>query len=343
MAASTEADLRELPKIYQSSRLKWDLLLGEDPAAAVVASIFSDEGETESLRRLLLQPPWTDIALERRHTIYSEHAPRLHDHDVRAVSARPMSHLQRIFYQAVDHNKPEAVAALLKFASETKGVELSSLINNTSVYPPTSRGYTAVIEAMVLFYPKVVNLYLSHGFHALDNAVRVRQAEVAAALLKHGAKPRAYSVQSAAASGSSQLVKLLLQYGTPINGTGALHQAARSGHLDVMQLLLEHGADLDDVLPLDRRRWEGGRIARWTPMHHAASYGQVDAMKLLEINNSRAADMKDTNGKTPTQVLAEHRLGKSLKELLSANTEVSAPSTGCTVSASAVDIDVARE
>jgi hypothetical protein len=101
----------------------------------------------------------------------------------------------------------------------------------------------------------------------------------------------------AAFGDSPRMVEVLLEYGTPIAHTAALHTAAGCGKLDTMRLLMQHGADVNEV---PSRGYHGD----WTPMHFAAFKGQVDAMKLLEEHGARS-DVKDVNGKTATQVLEE--------------------------------------
>uniref|UniRef100_A0A8H7N1H5 Uncharacterized protein n=1 Tax=Bionectria ochroleuca TaxID=29856 RepID=A0A8H7N1H5_BIOOC len=92
-----------------------------------------------------------------------------------------------------------------------------------------------------------------------------------------------------------RITKMLLKHGVPIPQSSALHAAARFRQLDTMRILLQHGANVNEVDP----NW-----SNWTPMHFAASKGQVDAMKLLGDVGARS-DLKDANGKTPAQLLEE--------------------------------------
>jgi ankyrin repeat protein len=92
-----------------------------------------------------------------------------------------------------------------------------------------------------------------------------------------------------------RMTEMLLEHGMPITGSGALHTAAVFGQHDTMRLLIQHGANVEEGL----LNWRN-----WTPMHAAASKGKVDAMKLLEKIGARS-DLKDTDGKTPAQLLEE--------------------------------------
>lgn len=91
------------------------------------------------------------------------------------------------------------------------------------------------------------------------------------------------------------MTEMLLEHGTTIAHTGALHSAAHRGHLDTMRLLMQRGVDMNEVL----FNWSS-----WTPMHCAASRGQVDAMKLLKQAGARS-DLEDRYGKTPAQLQEE--------------------------------------
>jgi ankyrin repeat protein len=95
------------------------------------------------------------------------------------------------------------------------------------------------------------------------------------------------------------MIEMLIEHGSPIAGTAALHIAARYGELGVMRLLLRHGADVNEVLD----GWND-----WTPMHLAASKRQIEAMKLLEEYGA-LSDFKDKNGKTAAQLLDESKAG----------------------------------
>jgi hypothetical protein len=70
------------------------------------------------------------------------------------------------------------------------------------------------------------------------------------------------------------MTKLLFERGTPIPRTGALHTAAQNGYFNTMRVLMQYGADVNEVL----YSWRS-----WTPMHFAASNGEVDALTLLKL------------------------------------------------------------
>lgn len=318
MAELTLADLKPLPAGYQSSRALFDVLIGEDTALTLMEA--SSSGDNETLRSLLSQPQSTKLAFEKPHCIYNESRPRNDDSDVRDVMAMKMSNLERAIIKAAMNGHAAAVSTLLSFASQ-QGVEPSSVITYYAVDRTIKNGHAAVYEAMASADPAVVNFQLPHGTRPIDQAVKLRKTEVVAVLLQHGAKPlrpasdlkQVGSYDSsllalAAKAEGPRMTELLLEHNHPVAGSGALHQAAAYGALDTMRLLIQHGADVNEILPRDSltRHVSGDLQATWTPIHFAASRGQVDAVKLLESNGARS-DVKDKDGKTPAQLLEESK------------------------------------
>lgn len=103
------------------------------------------------------------------------------------------------------------------------------------------------------------------------------------------------------------MVELLLKYGVPVVGSGALHHAAEIGALDIMRLLIEHGANVNELHLAEMISPHVQLLySSWMPMHFAAYGGRLDAMMLLESNGARS-DVKDVDGKTPAQLFEEHK------------------------------------
>ncbi|KAF1830282.1 ankyrin [Decorospora gaudefroyi] len=240
--------------------------------------------------------------LDKPHTIYSK-APR------GEVLARPISNLERALTVAAQNGHASVVSALLAFATEYS-IPLSDVITRAVINETIDGGHAAVFEALAAADPNVINIRVGHGHERpLYEAVRRRQPDVVATLLELGADPlhpvgpggrtlashRSSLMSFAAMNEGPRTTAMLLERGTPIAGTAALHSAASFGQLDTMRLLMQHGADLEEVVP----GWSG-----WTPMHFAAWRGKVDAMKLLEQHGARK-DSKDKDGKTLAQVLEE--------------------------------------
>ncbi|KAJ8070656.1 hypothetical protein OCU04_001027 [Sclerotinia nivalis] len=316
MAELTMADLEPGPGIYQSSREVFDVLIGEDAALPLIEAL--SLGDNTTLRSMLLQPQWIKIALKETHCIYFQECPIDDKNYVRTVMAMPMSTLVRAIIIAARDGHAAAVSTLLSFASQ-QGIKPMSVITRWAVDRAINNGHAAVFEAMASIDPKVATFPLGHGNQPLVQAVKRRKTEVVAVLLQYGANPihtkKVNKVMSyassllsfAAKAEGARMTELLLKHGVSVACSGALHTAAELGALDTMRLLMQHGADVNEVLPADTlTRYYNSLHPIWTPMHFAASGGQVDAMKLLESNGARS-DAKDGNGKTPAQLLEEYK------------------------------------
>ncbi|KAF2679565.1 ankyrin [Lentithecium fluviatile CBS 122367] len=305
MAQLTMVDLKDFPSSYDSPRNVGDVLIGEDTARLLIEA--SSSGNDTALQSLLSQPQWIKTMLEEPHCIYDERRPSQGPNDVRRVTATRMSNLERALTVAAQNGQAVVVSTLLAFAKH-QGIDASDVITRSIINKTIDGGHAAVYKALASADPNVINFRIGHGTLPLYEAVRRRRPDVVAVLLELGADPLHPVEQSkklgtyhtslmsqAAAVEDPRTTEMLLEHGTPVANTGALHTAAHRGNLDTMRLLMQHGADVNEVL-------SGWR--NWTPMHFAASQGQVDAMKLLEHSGARS-DLKDVNGKTPAQLLEE--------------------------------------
>ncbi|PSN59416.1 ankyrin [Corynespora cassiicola Philippines] len=296
-------NLKDFPSIYDSTRGLGDVLVGEDTARLLIEA--SSSGNETALQSLLSQPEWIKEMLQEPHRIYRESRPSQGPNDIRQVTATPMSNLEWTLTEAASNGHVAVVSTLFAFAKD-QGVDPSQILAKPTVYRIIGGGDAAVVKEIALADPDMIHRDVAHGVLPLYEAVRRRRTEVAAVLLELGADPlnsatkRIGSYNSAlmslaAMAEGPRMTELLLERGTPIAQTGALHTAAHRGQLDTMRLLMQHGADVNEVLS----NWRS-----WTPLHFAASKGQVDAMKLLEDSGARS-DLKDKDGKTPAQLLEE--------------------------------------
>ena len=307
------ANLKPDPAMYESSREVFDVLIGEDVALPLIKALSSDDETT--LRSMLSQPQWIKIAVEEPHCIYYQSGPVDDDYHMRTVMAMPMSTLERAIIIAARDGHAAAISTLLSFASQ-QGMKPMSVITWWVVDRAIKNGHAAVFEAIASVDPKIVDFPLGHGRVPLNQAARLRKTEVVAVLLKYGAKKRrtdrTFSYGSsllslAARAEGPRMTELLLKHGYSVACSGALHEAANHGALDTIRLLMQHGADVNEVLPADTLvPYKKSLYSSWTPMHFAASSGQVDAMKLLESKGAYS-DVKDVNGRTPAQLLEEQR------------------------------------
>jgi hypothetical protein len=305
MAQLTVGDLKEFPSFYDSSRSVGDVLVGEDTASLLIEASLS--GNNMAVQNLLSQPQWTKIMFEKPHRIYNEGCSCLGPNHVRQVSAMSMSNLEWALSVAALHGQAAVVSTLTAFAKR-HGIDVPDVVTKMTMIKIIQSGHAAVVKALAQADPKIINMALGHGGTLpIYKAVRLRQTEVVAVLLEFGADTlhpvisktlgtyNSSLMSLAAMAETPRMTELLLDHGTPIAHTGALHTAARFGHLDTMRLLMQHGADANEVLA----NWKG-----WTPMHFAASRGKIDSMKLLERSEARS-DLADEDGKTPAQLLEE--------------------------------------
>jgi ankyrin repeat protein len=296
------ADLKEHASYYESLRDVGDVLVGEDTARPLIEA--SSSGNDTALRSLLSQPQWIKTMLENPYHIYGETEV---SNNVRQVLARRMSNIERCLIVAAENGHAAIVSTLLAFATH-QSIDASDVITRSVINNAIGGGHAVVFKALASADPNVINFPLPHGALPLYEAVRRGKPDVVAVLLELGADPlhpvgypktlASYhsSLMSHAAFGEGpRMTEMLLEHGTPVARTGALHTAARRGQLDTMRILMQHGADVNEVLS----NWHS-----WTPTHFAASKGQVEAMKLLEERGARS-DMKDVNGKTAVQLMEE--------------------------------------
>jgi ankyrin repeat protein len=307
----------------RSSRAVWDVFEGEDAASLLIQA--SSSGNVAELRNLLAQAHWISVAFEKQVCIMATNVAERTSGE-REIDKHEIGNLDRASIIATRNGHPKALLMLLEFALQ-QGVKPSSTIHRFHLKPAIVNGDVAVMEALATAWPGVVNFYcLSHeGPMPLDLAIASNQIEMVARLLELGAEPASLDPASrgsnvkrrilngghyasllsrAAKTDGTRITELLLKHGQRIPGSGALHSAAQYGALDTIRLLLQRGADVNELLVEEKMSGRDPSLcATWTPMHFAASQGQVDAIHILESNGA-APDVRDNNGMTPAQLLA---------------------------------------
>jgi ankyrin repeat protein len=317
MAEATAADLSPHPSRYNSSRQLFDVLIGEDSALPLIEA--SSRGDVTTLKTMLVQSTWTEIALQSPHCVYSQDRAPADKSDVRGVLARKMLNLSRAIVKSVEGGHAAAVSTLLDFASRN-GVG-SSVMGYEIIKKTIENGHATIFEALATVDPRVTTWDLGPAHTPLDLAMLRRQPDIVAVILQLNAgrdarkmtnKPDGSFMMSllSRSARNPRMLELLLQHGTPVAESGALHTAAEGGNLDAMRLLMQYGADVNERLPKNTfpRRFSPSLLASWTPLHFAASSGREDAIKLLESKGAQT-DVADENGKTPVQLLMEHNEG----------------------------------
>ncbi len=164
---------------------------------------------------------------------------------------------------AAYHQEPEIASFL---ADKTVGL---------TIFEAAATGKINNIIRLLARDPDLVNAYSGDGFQPLGLACFFGYLDVAEYLIKAGAninspsnnKLKAAPIQSAAAGGHRQIVKMLLENGADPNireqaGHTPLHAAAQNGDEELIRILLFGGADInlrseDGKTPLDLAIAEG--------------------------------------------------------------------------------------
>jgi ankyrin repeat protein len=151
------------------------------------------------------------------------------------------------------------VSALMQSRYEGRGEivdTLRSAVGELDVFEAATLGDVPRLQSLLANDPGLAQAFSNDGFTALHLAAFFAQPEAAAKLLQSGADSNAVArnamkvavINSAAASGRADLVKLVLAAGADPNarqmaGYTALHAAAAHHNVEMTQALLDAGAD----------------------------------------------------------------------------------------------------
>jgi len=240
-------------------------------------------------------------------------------------------------------------------------------LRGAQVFQAATAGDLATVKALILETPKFVNSKDSDGNSLLHVAaangnkeltdllledgadvnavalsltplivaVRHQHADIAEALLAHGARVNAASsdgrtaLHFAVAARQANLVELLLAnyaYVDALSSSGTpLQVASEMGFADIAELLLDKGADVN-------AKGKDG----FTPLHFAAAYGHADVAQLL-IAGKADLRAKDSQGRTPADLAAEYKHSEVADLLSHAGASVSSSPSASASSAPVFD------
>jgi len=129
-------------------------------------------------------------------------------------------------------------------------------VGDLDVFEAATLGDVPKLRKLLAADPALAKAYSADGFTALHLSAFFAQPEAAEELLRQGADPNAVAknpmkvavINSAAASGRADLVKLILRAGADPNvrqqmGYTALHAAAAHDNVEMATALLDAGAD----------------------------------------------------------------------------------------------------
>lgn len=195
--------------------------------------------------------------------------------------------------------------ANVNIANHMDQTPLMKLLNKKVVNP--------LCLELLLQYGANVNAKMWNGWTALHEAACKGNSGVLKRLLQEGASMEAaddHEIQpvfTAAQYGNIECLKVLLEAGADPNSRAtdeatALYIAAQEDFPDCIRLLLSYGARTDlkvggYATPLHVAAWKGNIrcmeildpitkpcLKRYTPLHHAAQNGQLEAVKFLIAN-----------------------------------------------------------
>ena len=233
-----------------------------------------------------------------------------------AIQERRTEYIKRKLYnllfmveRACKVGNAAIVEFLLEFA-KTHDVPSSKVIERGTVNVAIESNDLSTFMALAASLPHVIEFDLGPGGgHPLDKTVGSARngipygdtrTPLLAFLLENGADPnkptgaRMHRLGRAAGAGSLTAVRLLLQHGATIAGSGALHMAAKNGKVDVLELLLEHGANINELLGDEAasewysERGQRQKAASMTALQFAVQERQVEAIEWLNKHGTDA-------------------------------------------------------
>ncbi|KAF1821948.1 ankyrin, partial [Dissoconium aciculare CBS 342.82] len=298
---------------HRSSNPIGEVLEGEDVAAPLIEA--ASAGDLPKLRTMLEDPSWAEIALRRQQYVDTENRPAENREDVRAVATKEDRGNQKALVAAAKNGHAEVVEFLLNFTTP-HAAESKAFVSRPAIIAAINNDHTDAFVAMAKIDRNILFGHLDHKHLPIDLAIMRKNLDMVTRVLElmkcHPQQNDGYwkgRLRHAARCGSVPILKLLLDNGYTIPGTGALHGAAERNAVDRVRFLVEQGADVDEMCPAEKhwldKSWHDSALwASWVPMHFAAHAGNEAAVGCLESLGAKT-DVKDVNGKTPSMLLEE--------------------------------------
>ncbi|KAI4194050.1 MAG: hypothetical protein LQ350_008010 [Teloschistes chrysophthalmus] len=183
----------------------------------------------------------------------------------------------------------------------------------------------AVYELFLDTHAVDVNYFIPHFGDILSDLAMANDFDWVRLCLSHGAdsnrnivdeyKPVLAAVAESE-HGSVEMLRLLIDNGAVVKGSGALLMAAEEGKMGMVRFLIERGADVDEMgihHPMDPRFDEDVG----TPLHKAAYNGHVHIVRFL-TEMGADVELRDGMGRTAID-LAKDRGHDDVVKILAAN------------------------
>lgn len=215
----------------------------------------------------------------------------------RWISSQPADEplLTSIMEVAAANDAVDVVRLCLERGCPVKFTVMRALVCNESFAT-----HRAIIEAGAID----INYFVPWFGDCLGVAATSNRPDWVKFCLEQGADPNRnkiddYKTVLAAASelGYQNVVELLLQHGTLLNGSGALVLAAEAGQEEMVRLLLSKGADVNE-LGVEDLQDERSKLDIGSALHKAVQNGHTQtALALIEAGAD--LQLEDSQGRTP--------------------------------------------
>jgi len=189
---------------------------------------------------------------------------------------------------AHDTNNASAVLTAAYYGEPAVASLLIQYGANLNLFEACAVGDLPTVQALVNTQPELVNAFAPDGFQPLGLAAFFGNLPVAEILINAGAAVdspsqnplRVMPLHSAAAGSHTDIVRLLIAHGAPLNarqeeGFAPLHSAAQNGSIEILNLLLDSGAEVNV-------RNAAGK----TPLTLALAANHMDAAALLRVQGA---------------------------------------------------------
>lgn len=208
--------------------------------------------------------------------------------------------------EAVLHDRLSAALLLLSHGADIHRVH--AFDGRGALHEACIKGFANLVRPLISAGADAVQAD-RFGLTPLDLALDYKNENAVAALMHLDVQSEAIqragerAMEHATLRGQTEIAKLLLQSGLPINrrtaeGSTYLSDAALKGKKDLVQLLLDRGADVN-----------AGNQAGGTPLHDAALGGNPEVIKLLLDHGARIDAQDKDSAATPLMMAAS--LGRS--------------------------------